>query len=69
MSNDFDYKGYKIIISRYSVSQSDQEQAEERFDQRITIIGLDKQLDLFLENSTYSEAKAEVITRIDRRSL
>lgn len=74
MIGDFDYKGYKIIISGYLGSQlnhkqTDQEQIQARFNQKITIIGLDKQVDLFLENSTYSEAKSEVIALIDKNSL
>jgi hypothetical protein len=69
MIGDFEYKGYKIIISGYSDFHSSQEQSRERLNQRITIIGLDTQVNLFLENISYSEAKAEVKTLIDKKYL
>ena len=67
MLGDFDYKGYKVIIT--AVSEFFSNQRAETPSQKITIVGLDKQVTLFLETTSYAEARAKVMSLIDESTL
>ena len=67
MIEAFDYKGYRVVITEcletFATSR------ERKPNQQISIVGIDNRLTLFLENTSFIDAKAVILAHIDTGTL
>jgi len=67
MIEDFYYKGYRVIITECLRTFSNQ--CRGKPNQQISIVGLDDRTALFLDQTSFTDAKAEIMAHIDQGTL
>lgn len=67
MIEAFDYKGYRVVITEYLKPFS--RLRGMRPNQQVSVVGLDNRVTLFLDNTSFIDAKAEIMAYIDKGTL
>ena len=67
MIEAFDYKGYRVVIT--DCLESFTSPPGRKPIQQISIVGIDNRLTLFLDNTSFVDAKAEILAHIDTGTL
>jgi hypothetical protein len=67
MVESFDYKGYRVVITAYLKPLA--RLPGMKPNQQVSIVGLDNRVTLFLDNTSFVDARAEIMAHIDQGTL